>query len=165
MEGVTLPGQLKAGDQTLILNGAGVREKLWWDLYVGGLYLTKKSQDDNSIINASEPMAVKMHIISSMITSDRMKEAIREGFDKSTDGNPEPIQDKIDQLINTFQEEIKVGDIFDLVYVPDNGVQAYKNGKLAATISGFDFKKALFGIWLSDDPVDKGLKEGMLGTD
>jgi hypothetical protein len=30
-------------------------------------------------------------------------------------------------------------------------------------LPGMDLKKAVFGIWLSNDPVDEALKEGMLG--
>ena len=31
-------------------------------------------------------------------------------------------------------------------------------------LPGLDFKKALFGIWLSNDPVDEDLKDAMLGV-
>lgn len=161
---VTLPNTFDAAEGiTLVLNGGGIREKLWWDLYVGGLYLTQKSKDDNSIINSNEPMAVKMQITSSVITSERMKDAINEGFEKSTHGNVAPIKDKIDKLIHTFSDEIKIGDVFDLVFLPGKGVNVFKNKQLRTTIEGMDFKKALFGIWLSDDPVDKNLKTAMLG--
>lgn len=160
---VTLPEKIQAGDTHLLFNGAGIRKKLWWDLYVGGLYLKSKNGNDKGIIHADAPMAIKMHITSTMITGERMEEAIREGFDKSTKGEIAPLTSRIDELITTFREEIKIGDIFDLVYIPGNGVKVYKNEKNAATIQGMDFKKALFGIWLSDDPVDKKLKENMLG--
>ena len=50
--------------------------------------------------------------------------------------------------------------LFDL---PGKGVLTFKNSKLLSTITGLDFKRSLFGIWLSDDPVDDDLKEGMLG--
>ena len=40
---------------------------------------------------------------------------------------------------------------------------AYKNDKELGTIEGMEFKKALFGIWLSNRPADDDLKEAMLG--
>ncbi len=40
---------------------------------------------------------------------------------------------------------------------------SYKNGVKKGTIEGHDFKKALFGIWLGDNPADSGLKTGLLG--
>ena len=42
--GVELPNSETFGTHKLVLNGAGVREKLWIDLYAGGLYLTKKQE-------------------------------------------------------------------------------------------------------------------------
>ena len=44
-------------------------------------------------------------------------------------------------------------------------VDVSKNGKHITSIKGLAFKKAVFGIWLCDDPADDDLKEGMLGLD
>ncbi|MCB9187130.1 MAG: chalcone isomerase family protein [Flavobacteriales bacterium] len=164
INGVTLPATLKAGDQSISLNGGGIRKKLFFKLYVGGLYLSKKSGDANAIINADEAMAVKLQITSGMISSENMSEAISEGFEKSTGGNVAPLKSKIDKFIDTFKKsEIVEGNVFDIVYVPGTGVQSYKNGQLQSTVEGMDFKKALFGIWLCDEPADEDLKQKMLG--
>jgi hypothetical protein len=37
IEGVTLPATVTVEGETLNLNGGGLREKLWFNLYVGGL--------------------------------------------------------------------------------------------------------------------------------
>ena len=161
---VTIPNTFKAGSTSLVLNGAGIREKLWFDLYVGALYVQTKGTTGPEIAGADKPMVVKLHIISSMITRDKMVEAINEGFDKSTGGKKAPIQAKIDQLLNAFTGEIKIGDVFDLVYEPGVGVTLYKNNTKATTVVGLDFKKALFGIWLGTSAVDDNLKKGMLGS-
>lgn len=163
--GVSVPNTFAAGTTTLTLNGAGIREKYWFDLYVGALYLEAKSTNGSEIANADKPMAVRLHIISSKITRSNMTEAINEGFTASTKGNISPIKSRIDQLLNAFTGEIKIGDIFDLVYEPGKGVSLYKNSQLATTVTGLDFKKALFGIWLGPAAVDSDLKEGMLGLD
>ncbi|TNF23722.1 MAG: chalcone isomerase [Bacteroidetes bacterium] len=163
INGVTLPATMKAGDATVSLNGGGIRKKLFFKLYVGGLYLSKKSGDANAIINADEAMAVKLQITSSMISSENMSEAITEGFENSTGGNTAPLKSKIDAFVNMFKKsEIVEGNVFDIIYVPGVGVQSYKNGKLEGTIEGMDFKKALFGIWLGNKPADEDLKQAML---
>jgi len=36
---------------------------------------------------------------------------------------------------------------------------------LKVQVPGLAFKQALFGIWLSDDPVQDSLKEAMLGDE
>lgn len=169
----TATAQMKVGDAMLptdvtfygekvSLNGAGVREKLWIDLYAAGLYLNEKSSDANSILNAEKPMAIKLHIVSKLISSQKMIDAVTEGFEKSTNGNTAPIQKEIDSMLNFFKEDIKKNDVFDLVYLPAKGVIAYKNGEEKGIVEGKDFKKALFGIWLSNDPADSSLKEDLL---
>ena len=165
INGVTLPATVKAGESTLSLNGGGIRKKLFFKLYVGGLYLSEKSKDANAIINADKPMAVKLQITSSMISSENMSEAITDGFEASTGGNTAPLKSKIDAFVNMFKKsEIVEGNVFDIVYVPGKGVESYKNGKLEGTIEGMDFKKALFGIWLGSKPADEDLKKAMLGN-
>ena len=43
VSGVKVDAKLSLEGQSLVLNGAGTREKMWIDLYVGSLYLPKKS--------------------------------------------------------------------------------------------------------------------------
>ncbi len=163
VEGVNVPDTYSAMGNELKLNGAGTRSKWFMDLYVGGLYVPENISDGEAIINADEPQAITLHIISGMITSDRMTEATLEGFKASTDGNMAPVQDDVDQFLGVFAEEIKEGDVFDLVYLPGEGVRVLKNGELKDTIGDLAFKKALFGIWLSDKPAQEDLKAKMLG--
>jgi hypothetical protein len=161
--GINMPDSLTAGKDILTLNGAGIRTKFFIKAYVGGLYLKQKSSDANAIMNADEPMAIRLHIISKMITSDKMKDATMEGFQNATNGNIAPYKDKIDMFINVFSDSIKIGDIYDIIYIPGEGTKVYKNKELKTTTPGLDFKKILFGIWLCDKPADKGVKDLMLG--
>lgn len=160
---VTMPKKVKVGETELELNGAGARVKLFMDMYVAGLYLKTKSTDAKQIIEANEHIAIKLEIVSSLITSDKMISAVNEGFKNSTNGKTAPIQKEIDQFIGAFKDEIKKGDVFDIFYVPNKATLVVKNGKLMAKIEGLEFKKALFGIWLADTPADKNLKDDLLG--
>lgn len=161
--GINMPDNIAVGNDTLLLNGAGIRTKFFIKAYVGGLFLKKKSGDANAIMNADEPMAIKLHITSGMITSDKMKEIVMEGFQNSTNGNMAPYKDRIDPFIAVFKDNISNNDVYDLIYIPGEGTKAYKNKVLKSTTKGLDFKKILFGIWLCDKPADKGLKSLMLG--
>ncbi|MBL4652288.1 MAG: chalcone isomerase family protein [Flavobacteriales bacterium] len=163
VEGVTMPATITAKGKTLQLNGAGLREKLWLDLYVGGLYVTTKSADANKVINADEPMAIKMEIVSSLISSEKMIGAIEEGMEKSTKGNTAQFSKEIEQLKAAFAEEIVDGNTYEIIYIPGEGIVVTKGSKEVTSIAcGIEFKKAVFGIWLCDDPADEDLKEGML---
>ena len=161
--GIAMPDSLAAGQARLILNGAGLRTKFFMSLYVGGLYLAQKNVDAGRVVEADEPMAIRLHIISSHITSEKMETATREGFEKSTNGNTAPVKAQIENFITVFKDKINENDIYDFVYIPNRGLEIYKNAKLKSLIEGLAFKQALFGIWLSDKPAQKSLKEEMLG--
>ncbi|HPW86270.1 MAG TPA: chalcone isomerase family protein [Chitinophagales bacterium] len=165
VNGVSVPAKLKTATTELNLNGAGVRKKAFFKVYVLSLYVKNKSKDAAAILKSNDEIAVRLQITSGVVNSENMEEAIREGFGKSLNGKVAPLQSKIDNFIEIFSKEaIKEGDIFTLNYVPGTGLKAYKNGKLLSTIEGEDFKKALFGIWLSDNPVDAGLKTALLNN-
>lgn len=161
--GVDVPDTYALDNMELELNGAGTRSKLFIDVYVGSLYLPQPQQDASTVINANEPQAITLHVTSGLITSERMTEATMEGFEASTGGNMSPIQADIDEFMSVFKEKIREGDVFGLVYVPEEGVRVLKNGEHKDTVGDLEFKKALFGIWLSDEPAQKGLKTDMMG--
>lgn len=78
---VKVDAKLSVEGQNLTLNGAGTREKMFMDMYVGSLYVTKKSTDGNAISAANEAMAIKLNIVSGLISSEKMITAINEGFE------------------------------------------------------------------------------------
>ncbi len=161
--GKNLPESIAAGSETLVLNGGGLRVKWFMDIYAGGLYTKTKTQDAMKLIEADEPMAIKVHIISGLMNDTKMADALREGFEKATKGNVAPIQSRIDKMIAVMKGEYKKDDVFDFVYVPEEGVSVFKNGRMLSTIKGLDFKKPLFGIWLGEEPAQEDLKQAMLG--
>jgi hypothetical protein len=164
--GVKMPKKIMIGKTVLELNGAGVREKFFMDMYACGIYVKVKTTNALDIINKDSHTAIKIQIISGMITSKKMTDAVAEGFKNATNGKTKPIQKKIDELKKVFSnEEIKKGDIYDLIYVPGKGTVIFKNGKIQPIIKGLEFKKALFGIWLSNKPVDKDLKKDLLSNE
>lgn len=164
LSGVVVPETMTVTETELNLNGAGVRDKWFMDIYVGALYLLEPMSDAEAIIAANEPMALKLYIVSGMVTGDKMKDATREGFENATSGNTVPIQTEIDQFNAVFDEELLKGDVFDIAYLPGTGLVISKNGKEKGIVDGgLGFKQAVFGIWLSDKPAHSKLKLQMLG--
>ena len=160
--GVKVDDKVSIEGQNLVLNGVGTRVKMFMDMYVGALYLEKKSTNANEIMASKDGAAIRLTIVSGLISSDKMIDAVTEGFENSTGGKTAPLKTKIDKFISFFKDEIKKGDVFTMVNT-DEGVVVYKNNTKKGVIEGNDFKKALFGIWLSAKPADKNLKKAMLG--
>jgi hypothetical protein len=161
--GATLPDTMAVEGKDLVLNGAGLRKKLFVKVYAMGLYLPRKSGDAPEIIQADEPMAARMHFIYDGVSAGDLVGAWKEGFENSTDGNQAPIRAEIDTFNGYFSGDAKKDDVYEFIYAPGQGVRTVFNGQPVGTIRGLDFKRALFGIWLGDKPADKSLKKGMLG--
>ena len=161
--GVEIPTKVNFNETNLELNGAGVRSKYMMNMYVVGLYLTTKNDNGIIVMNDDKTMAIKLHIVSSLITTKKMIDAVDEGLKKSTKGKQSELKTEIDKFKAVFSPEIKENDVYDFVYIPEKGTVIYKNNKPVTTIKGLEFKKALFGIWLCSEPADSGLKASMLG--
>lgn len=161
VSGIELADDLTIAEQQLSLNGAGVRSKFFMDLYVGSLYVPEPATNLDQVL--AQPLAViRLNITSGMITSDKMTDAIVEGFEAATDDNTAPIQANIDEFMGLFTEEVSKGDQFTFVTHKGAGVTSFKNDEEQATIEGEVFRQALIKIWLGDDPAQKSLRKDML---
>ncbi len=109
------------------------------------------------------PMAIRIDVISTMVTAEAMKKALSEGLEKSTGNNTGAISKEIIQLSSSFDSDVSSGDYYEFIYLPNLGTHVVKNSELVELIKGMDFKKAFFGIFLSDNPIQKNLKKAMLG--
>ena len=162
--GSDLPPQIQAGEHRLVLNGQGVRTKTFVQLYVAGLYLTRPSNNAAQVVAADEPMALRIQITSGFVSQSSLVASLEDGFENATGGNSRELRKQIDQFRECFKDDIKKGDVFDMVYIPQYGVIVNKNGKLKGSVPGVEFKRALYGIWLSDKPADSTLKQALLTT-
>ena len=161
---IELPNLMEYQDTKLTLNGQGTRVMFFVKIYESGLYLNSSNTNAEEVINDNSAMGIRLDVISSMLTADAMKKAIDEGFVKSTKDNTQPINDQISQFMATLHQAIEVGDVYEFIYLPESGVDVLRNFELLDTIAGVEFKKAFFGIWLSDNPIQKSLKKAMLGN-
>ena len=157
------PEAIEFEGNTLMLNGKGTRVVFFMKVYEGSLYLESKSSDADEIINSTSPMALRIDVTSEMVTADAMKKALSEGLEKSTNNNTGPILNEIEQLSSSFNSDVSSGDFYEFIYIPELGTHVLKNSELVEIIPGFDFKKAFFGIFLSNNPIQKNLKKAMLG--
>ncbi len=159
LAGVSLPDTITVGPQTLVLNGLGLRTKLFVKVYVGGLYVERKSADPAAIIRADATKRVVMEFLYGQVSRDQMVEAFTDGF---RDNAPSVLQSQRDQFLNAL-ETMKKGEHLVVTYVPGTGTTLSLRGKDKLTIAGLPFAQALFAVWLGPKPPTADLKAGMLG--
>jgi len=161
--GADTPDQIEYQGSTMTKNGQGTRIIFFMKVYEGSLYLETKSANALDIISLDAPMAIRIDVSSQMVTADAMKKALSEGLEKSTGNNTDSIMKEINQLSSSFDTAVSTGDYYEFIYLPEMGTHVLKNSELVELIKGIDFKKAFFGIFLSDNPIQKNLKKAMLG--
>ena len=167
---VEVSDSITVDGQNLVLNGAGIRLKkvafINIKVYSGGLYLKAKNSDALAVLDADEPMAIRLYITTGMASSSKLIDAWNEGFERATDGKTAPIKEEIAKFNVLFKKEPKEGDMYEISYVPGKGIVVAMNGEIQGeAIPGLEFKKAVFGIWLAetDDKYLNTLKSELLG--
>ena len=143
------------------LSGFGVRSKMWIDVYVQALYQSFYSDKPFEVMQSNTEMAIRIQITSAMVSSGKLTRNFNSGFERSAGANLEALRPRIEKFKSYLSDQIVEKDVFNLIYNPaDASVYVYKNDELKGTVPGIDFKIALFGIWLSNNPVDEQLKKG-----
>jgi hypothetical protein len=163
--GVKLADSIHLGSRDLVLNGAGLRTKLFFKIYVSALYLGEKTHVAEVALNQSGEKRIALHVLREL--SD---EQLLDAFNKVMAANHTPaemqaLEPQLKELTAIFHAigTIKEGDVVNLDYLPDSGTQINVNGVLRGNIAGEAFNRALFKIWLGDKPAQPDLKQKMLG--
>ena len=167
ISGVEIPDTLNlaTGGPALMLNGAGVREKLFLDIYVGALYLQAKSSDAQAILSAPGRACVAMHFLYKEVSKEKITGAWEDGLAANqTAADMQALQPRLENFDALFRTMHK-GDVIRICYLPGTGTEVRINDELRGKVEGEAFFHALLGIWLGAHPISKTLKQGMLGID
>lgn len=165
LSGVFVKDEIRAANgDMLVLNGIGLREKFWVDVYVGSLYLTGKSDDVAEILSRPGPWRVQLDFIFKEVANDKLLDAWREGFENNQGEEMlQKLKPRIEQFYSFFDSGVVAREQYAFDYIPGQGVLVTRNDKELGLIPGDDFKTALLEIWHGNHPADKKLKKGMLG--
>jgi len=159
--GIVFPDEVKIGGITTHLNGAGLRKKFIIKVYAAALYLRYPESEAEEILSADEPMMIRMEMIYDGIKPEKLRESWVEGFHANTK-DMTGLTGRMETMVSWFTETAHTGDVYDISYDPGSGTTLLINSEEIGTVEGLDFKKALFAVWLGENPADKKLKENML---
>ena len=165
IKGVEIPERImqEASQQQLILNGAGLRSKFIFDIYVGALYLVQRSDSAEQILADASPKRIMMHFLYKKIEKEKMNSAWNEGFEENlSEAQFRVLESKIETFNSAFGETLE-GDVVVIDFLADSTTRVTINKVEKARIKGTDFQRALLSVWLGESPVDGSLKRAMLG--
>lgn len=166
LEGVKLEPSAQVAAAPLVLNGAGLRTRAFFKVYVAALYVPKKATDATTLLSQTGPRRVAITMLRD-VDAATFAGALNDGLkDNHTEAQLAALKPQIDTLNAAFKlvGEAKKGDLIQLDFAPDAGTRVVVNGQARGNaMAGDAFFNALLRIWLGDKPADGGLKKGMLG--
>lgn len=164
LAGVQVPEQTSVESHLLTLNGAGVRERLVFDIYVAALYTTIKGLDTPTIINSSEPRSLTLTLLRKL-DGPTLVSALNDGLkDNSTEQQLRELRSPIQQFtaIVAALDQGLPGDTIALNFNARH-VSVVFNGRKLGAVESPGFMAALLRVWLGDRPVQSSLKKALLG--
>lgn len=162
--GVKLEERIKQGNAELVLNGAGIRTKVFFKVYVGALYASQKSSSAAALIDGG---ARRMSLtLLRDLDADSLFGALKDGLAANhSEAEMTAIKPQVDQLAEIMKKigGGKTGNVIDLDFTADGLAVAF-NGEAKGKVAGAAFNKSMLKIWLGDNPVDSSLKKALLGS-
>jgi len=163
--GVDIPDQATLSNNIqLKLNGAGIRTKFFFDIYIGALYVEKLSHSPQELISANGANRMLMHFIYDGVSKEKITSGWNDGFEDNNNSQQLKILVQSLAKFNSLFSDTKKGDAILLDYIPQTGTEVRINNVLKGTIPGEVFNQALRKVWLGDDPADSGLKDALVGS-
>jgi len=164
LEGVKLEPTAQVGGAALQLNGAGLRTRAIFKVYVAGLYVPQKSADATALLAQKGPRRISITMLRN-VDADSFSGALNDGLRANhTEAQVAALKSQIDTLNANLKAvgEAKKGDVIHFEYLPDSGTRVTVNGQArGSAIPGEDFFTAVMRVWIGDKPVDADLKKGL----
>jgi long-chain acyl-CoA synthetase len=163
VNGVTLTDTASVAGHEVVLNGAGLRSKVVYKVYVGSLWLPRKAKDLAGVV-AQSPRRIQMNLLRDL-SAEQLVDALVEGLQDNADAAElAAIKPQTDALIAAMKGfgDVKEGSVVTLDFI-DGATRVGLDGRERATIAGDAFNRALTRVWLGDHPAQASLKSAMLG--
>ena len=166
ISGVKLEDSIDLRGTPIQLNGAGIRYKAIFKVYVAGLYLGKKAATSQEAYAAPGPKRLSITLLRD-IDADTLNKSITEAFENNTPPDEiarfTPGVTRIRQAL-TDQKKLYAGDNFTIDGIPDTGtILSIKGVQQGEPMKGADLFNALIRAWLGPRPADTKLKDALLG--
>jgi len=161
--GVNLADQQSVGGQTLVLNGAGIRTRAVFKVYVGSLYLPAKASTLDAAL-AKGPRRIQLNLLRDL-SGDQLADAVNDGMKESNSASDvDAVKAQTDQFIALIKSmgPLKEGSVVTIDFA-DGATKVGFNGADKGSIPGEAFNRALTKIWIGDKPVQTDLRKAMLG--
>ena len=166
LSGVKVEDTVALGGTTLALNGAGIRYKGPFKVYVGTLYTSKKVNSLEALVAAPGPKRLTMTMLRE-VESESFGRLLTRGVEDNTPKNEmAPLVPGLLRMSEIFaaNKTLAPGESILVDWIPGTGMVVTAKNK----VQGEPFKepvfyRAIMSIWFGPVPADFKLKDALLG--
>jgi hypothetical protein len=161
--GVRIDDKARVGNADLLLRGAGLRKRLFFQVYAVGLYVQDRGADP-----IAQPGAKRVHIhMLRDVGAEQFTEALADGIKANhTEAEAKALEPRVKELgaIMAGLKQAKAGMVIALDWTGSETLLVVDGKPAGRPIQGADFYRALLRIWLGEQPVQEDLKKALLGA-
>ena len=166
VSGVKLADPIDLSGAKLQLNGAGIRYKAIFKVYVAALYLDKKAATPEEVYAVPGPKRISITVLREIDSNELGKsftKAFEENAPKTEMSKLIPGLLKMGQVFSD-QKKMAAGESFTIDWIPGTGTVIMVKGKAQGEpVKEVEFYNAMLRIWLGSKPADWKLKDELLG--
>jgi hypothetical protein len=163
LAGVKLDDTVTVNGQPLVLNGLGLRKKLFIKVYVGGLYLSAKQSNAATVLATDGARRMEMHFLFG-VSKNQMVDAWEDGLKDNTPNASAEVKSAF-KTLQSWMDAIPSGNALILTYVPGTGTTVEVNGKAKGTLPGKATSDAILATWIGSHPgPGEDFKKAVLGA-
>ncbi|MCG8642734.1 MAG: chalcone isomerase family protein [Desulfobacterales bacterium] len=161
IDGTAFATQIEAGGEVLHIKGVALlRYLIFIKAYTGAFYLPQGVDGSRALDEIPRYLVLEYRVaISAQDFADATYQKIKESVSSEEFQRIEP---QIN-AINRLYLDVDPGDRYALTYIPGRGTQLSLNGTPLGTVEGPEFSRALFSIWIGDNPIDGYFRDRLLG--
>ncbi|MDK2123610.1 chalcone isomerase family protein [Parachitinimonas caeni] len=165
VSGINVDESTKIGNTELKLNGAGIRYKGFFKVYVAAIYAGDKKTSTEEVLALPGPKRVVLTMLRE-VNADTMSQGLIDGINNNTSN---------DEKLKFFNQMLEIGKIFgsvrklkekDTITVDWNGhatLVQINNKPVNVDLPEQAFYNSILKIWLGERPADPTLKRALLG--
>jgi Chalcone isomerase-like len=161
--GHDLPDTWKLGEQTLVLNGAGVREYSFLKIhvYVAALYLAEREANQDAILQSIKPRVLHMKMLRDVSREDSGK-AWRHYLNENCKA-PCVLDPSALKTFEALVPETKTNDTQTYVFA-NTKLEIFRNGMKLGEVPNASFANTVLSTWIGAVPTTESLKRALLGA-
>ncbi|MEN9587781.1 MAG: hypothetical protein RIT15_1356 [Pseudomonadota bacterium] len=166
LAGVKVEETTNLKGNSLVLNGAGIRYKAIFKVYVASLYLGKKASTPEEVLAQSGAKHFSVTMLRNIDANELGKlftRGMEDNMPKAEFAKVIPSVLRMSQMFSDYKN-LKTGDNFTIDWLPGVGTIISIKGKpYGEPFKEPEFFNALLRIWLGPNPPDWKLKDALLG--